>query len=131
MDEFKTEVAKHSLQLPGADTVGRDTTLCAGGDSTVLLAKSASRMTVYGKVDADTQMTEGSRVLIQGEMLGDVVLAKGAIAINNGNIGGKLTVVNGASAYGSGNFADALVESGGFLHAGNSPGYQYLKSLEL
>ncbi len=115
----------------GILTVSTNATLGKGANSRVDLTTAGGRLTNYGRVNANIDMGNDTTMLNEGIIAGAVLMEKGSTAINNGSISGKLTVKNGARAFGSGIFSDTLVESGGFLHAGNSPGFQSHKALTL
>lgn len=127
----KTYSAADTTVNAGVLTVGTDATLGKGGDSRVTLAAKGSKLTNYGKVNAGIDMASGSALLNEGIITGPVQMSRGTTAINNGKLNGKLTVAGGAKVFGSGIFADTVVESGGYLHVGNSPGFQSHKALEL
>lgn len=115
----------------GILTVSTHATLGTGNNSRVDMTTAGGRLTNYGKVNANIDMGNDTALLNEGQITGALQLAGGATAINNGKISGKLTVQKGARAFGSGIFSDTVVESGGFLHAGNSPGFQSHKVLTL
>lgn len=115
----------------GVLTVGTNTTLGKGDNSRVDMTTAGARLTNYGKVNASIDMGADTTLLNEGLITGALQMGSGATAINNGTLSGKLTVQKGARAFGSGIFSDTLVESGGFLHVGNSPGFQSHKALTL
>lgn len=115
----------------GVLTVGSNATLGSGSNSTVSMKTRGGKLTNYGNIRAGIDMVSGTSLLNEGNISGAVMLGQGATAINNGSLSGKFTVAKGAKAFGSGIFSDTIVENGGFLHIGNSPGFQSHKSLNL
>lgn len=120
-----TTVNKAALTVSSGSTLG-----CATDDSSVVL-KDGARMTNYGQVYAPVTLESGSTMLNEGIISDAVTLSKDSTAVNNGEINGCLNIVSGASAYGSGSFTETKVMSGGWLHVGNSPGYQYHRFLSV
>lgn len=120
-----TTVSKAALTVSSGATLGR-----AAHDSSVVL-KDGARMTNYGRVLSPVTLEPGSTMLNEGIISDAVTLSKNSTAVNNGEMSGCFNIVSGASAYGSGSFAETKVMSGGLLHVGNSPGYQYHRTLSV
>ena len=127
----KTYATGNTTVGNGILTVSTNATLGKGNTSRVDMTTAGGRLTNYGHIKANIDMSNGTTMLNEGVISGAVQMGNGATAINNGTLSGKLTVQKGARVFGSGIFSDTLVESGGFLHAGNSPGFQSHNSLTL
>lgn len=105
-------------------TVSQNTILGAGAGSMLSVGGDAS-VTNFGTVAADVQLAAKSMMLNQGLVEGGVDVAKGALFTNNGTVQGNVNIAGGASVYGSGLFGGVtVVQPGGLLYVGNSPGYQ-------
>ncbi len=66
-----------------------------------------------------------------GSITGDVSVANDALFRNDGVMDGILTIHDGAEAQGCGTYDAVMIENGGRMHVGNSPGRSSVKTLTL
>ena len=74
-----------------------------------------------------TAGTPGGNVMLQN---GATIQLKGAL-VNNGNISGEVDVSSGGVFSGSGQAGTITVQTGGTIHAGNSPGTMHATDANL
>ena len=112
----------------GLASIGSRSTL----DAASTTVNAGGSITNFGSVSGNVELAAaGATMLNQGEVNDDITLRNGSTLVNNGRVYGDTEIAGGAAAFGSGMFASTHVLTGGNLHIGNSPGYQYHNHLTL
>ncbi len=123
--------------LSGQLIVESDTVL-GNGESTVTLGSGTAEegdvtatINNFGKIAGNAVLNDHASLDNRGTITGDVLLESGSELANNGVIEGITTVSSDARLQGCGSYTGVVVESGGRMHIGNSPGYSTVSSLRL